>query len=221
MERKSFRLEIKDLGEMGTFTGHANAFNNVDTYGDIVQAGAFKQTLSKWRSKGRPIPLLWQHDETQPIGYLESATEDSKGLAVTGRLLLDVTRAREARELLAAHVLGGMSIGYATVKSRTPSLDEAKNGARRILEELRLWEVSLVTFPANEDATVTHVKQVTDLELELKTLREELVALRDGRAAGQLDTAEPRETDSAEAKASEELRAMLATLTDYTTRRRR
>lgn len=218
MERKSFRLEIKDLGETGTFRGYANAFGTVDSYGDIVQPGAFKQTLSKWRGKGRPIPLLWQHDETRPIGVIESASEDGHGLAVEGRLLMDIPTAREARELIAANVLGGMSIGYSTIKSRKPRADEEKAGATRILEELRLWEVSLVTFPANEDATVDQVKS---LEIELKTLRQELEALRDGRAAGPQDTPEPESPHSEDAKAGEELRAMLATLTDYTTKRRR
>jgi HK97 family phage prohead protease len=215
MERKSFRLEIKNLGETGTFSGYANAFGTVDSYGDIVQPGAFKQTLSKWRGKGRPIPLLWHHDETRPIAVFESASEDGHGLAVEGRLLMDIPTAREARELLAAQALGGMSIGYSTVKSRKPKAEEEKTGATRILEELRLWEVSLVTFPANEDATVDAVKS---LEMEVKTLREELEALRDGRAAGPQDTPESEPTHSEDAKAGESLRALLADMRDYTRR---
>lgn len=212
MERKSFRLEVKALDTTGAFSGYANAFGNVDSWGDIVQPGAFKQTLSKWRGKGRPIPLLWQHDETWPIGVIESASEDSNGLAVEGRLLLDIPKAQEARALLMANALGGMSIGYSAVKSRQPHPDEEKNGATRVLEEIRLWEVSLVTFPANEDATVDAVKT---MEREIKALRAELEALRDGHAAGHQDTTESDVSHSAEVKASVELDKLVARMRDY------
>ena len=74
--------------------------------------------------------------------------EDATGLWVKGRLLRDVEKGREAAALLAAGAIDGLSIGYRTVKS-------TKNDkGQRLLAELELWEVSLVTFPMLPSARV-------------------------------------------------------------------
>jgi HK97 family phage prohead protease len=92
--------------------------------------------------------MLWQHDPTQPIGVWDELREDDRGLFVKGRVLTDVARGREAAALLAAGAIDGLSIGYRTVKA---ALDAS---GRRVLNELDLWEVSLVTFPMLPDARV-------------------------------------------------------------------
>ena len=92
--------------------------------------------------------MLWQHDPTQPIGVWDEVLEDNKGLWVKGRLLADVAKGREAASLIGAGAIDGLSIGYRTVKARK----DGKGG--RLLLELELWEVSLVTFPMLPDARV-------------------------------------------------------------------
>ena len=83
--------------------------------------------------------MLWQHDPAQPIGVWDEVREDARGLYVKGRLLEGVARAREAAALIAAGALDGLSIGYRTLRA---GRDEK---GRRLLQELELWEVSLVT----------------------------------------------------------------------------
>lgn len=156
---KSFALRDVSMQEDGTFEGYAAIFNNVDSDRDLIEPGAFKRTLDHWKMKGKPVPILWQHNEKMPIGFTESIVEDEKGLRVKGRLLLDVQQAREAYALLKADVLGGLSIGFKTVREKW------KANVRHLLE-LALGEYSLVTFPANELAVVTSVKaEAGDMEL--------------------------------------------------------
>lgn len=125
-------------------SGYASVFGQADQGGDIVQAGAFRAVLAQ----GRKIKMLWQHDPAQPIGVWDTVREDAKGLFVSGRLLVDVARGREAASLIAAGALDGLSIGYRTIRAQKDA-----SGARH-LHELDLWEVSLVTFPMLPQARI-------------------------------------------------------------------
>lgn len=146
-------LELKMLGEDGRFAGYASVFEVVDSQRDMVHRGAFAKSIAGRLSQ---IKLLWQHAMGEPIGYFTAMFEDTHGLFVEGRLMLEVAKAREAYALLKAGVVRGLSIGYAPVRSRV----DAQTGVRH-LSEVELWEVSLVTFPANEAAQVTVVKAAT------------------------------------------------------------
>lgn len=127
-----------------TISGYASLFGASDQGGDTVQRGAYATSLAK----GRGVKMLWQHDPAQPIGVWDDVREDDKGLWVKGRLLTDVAKGREAASLIAARAIDGLSIGYRTVKaSKTAS-------GGRLLSELELWEVSLVTFPMLTEARV-------------------------------------------------------------------
>lgn len=150
-KRLAFFLEVKSLNSAGRFAGYASVFDVVDNQKDIILRGAFTETL-----KGRvgDIKMLWQHQQDEPIGIFEHMFEDKNGLYVEGRLLLDIARAKEAYALLKERVIGGLSIGYSPIKYR---LNE-KTGVR-MLSAVELWEISLVTFPANESAKITVVKQ--------------------------------------------------------------
>lgn len=148
LERKAFRLRVKQLDDTGMFEGYASVFGNEDSYGDVVERGAFSKTISD--KQGR-FPILWQHNPDEPIGVSTGMTEDMHGLAVSGHLNLDTQRGREAYSLLKQGALQGLSIGYQTITA------DPDGGVRR-LRELKLWEFSVVTFPANELAQVTSVK---------------------------------------------------------------
>lgn len=143
-----FQLEIKSVAEDGSFEGYAAVFGNQDSHGDIVTKGAFKRTLGLWEEKGRQVPILWQHDPEKPIGVTTYMDEDDKGLKIKGQLFLEVQQAREAYALLKGGALGGLSIGYKTVKADW-------QGKSRLLREVKLFENSLVTFPSNELATAS------------------------------------------------------------------
>lgn len=172
METRAFKFNIKQIdADEGTFEGYASTFGNTDTYGDIIEPGAFRHTLRMWGESGKPIPVLWQHNPSEPIGITELAEEDDRGLRVRGRLLLGINRAREALEALRANVLGGLSIGFSIPDGKTTR--DKETGNRRI-HEARLWEYSLVTWPANEEALVTGVKaaHVETLTREITQLRE-------------------------------------------------
>jgi hypothetical protein len=148
-------FEIKALSADGTFEGYASIFNNVDSQRDRVHKGAFSASIKK---RDKPVQLLWQHEWEKPIGVITSLFEDARGLYMKGKLLLEVAQAREAYALLKAGVVRGLSIGYSVKRSRR----SPDSGIRELLE-LNLWEISLVTLPANEAAQVTVVKsQVHD-----------------------------------------------------------
>ncbi len=173
-KRLSFDLNVKSIDSAGRFAGYASVFNIVDSQRDIILRGAFSQTV-----KGRTgdIKLLWQHQQDEPIGVFELIAEDARGLYVEGKLLLSVQRAQEAHTLLKAGALSGLSIGY----SPTRYTIDPKSGVRSI-SEVELWEISLVTFPANAAANVTVVKQAPQgEETHLKQ------ALRSGQLIGLFD----------------------------------
>lgn len=153
---RDFALEIKaaDVGDDGTFTGYGSVFGVVDDYNEVVAPGAFAESLADLAEKGRKLPVLWQHDSRAPLGTYDEVEEDETGLRVKGRLLVDgIGQAREAHVLLKAGAVTGLSIGYWV---RESSLDEKTK--IRTLEKLDLVEVSLVTFPANDEARVDGVK---------------------------------------------------------------
>ncbi|WP_322865506.1 HK97 family phage prohead protease [Aquicoccus sp. G2-2] len=128
--------------------GYASLFGARDQGGDIVEPGAYAASLGRIKGEGRRVKMLWQHDPTQPIGVWDEVREDERGLYVKGRLLESVGRAREAAALIAAGAIDGLSIGYRTLKA-------VKNDkGLRLLKELELWEVSLVTFPMLPSARV-------------------------------------------------------------------
>lgn len=157
-ERKhmNVNLSLKSLDDAGRFAGYASVFDVVDSQRDIIVRGAFAQTL-KGRIGG--IKLLWQHQQDEPIGVFDNLFEDMHGLYVEGRLLLDIQRAREAYALLKTGAISGLSIGYSPVRYHI----DADTGVR-VLSQVDLWEVSLVTFAANEAAGVTVVKGAPEPE---------------------------------------------------------
>lgn len=151
------KFQQPDAGTRAGFTvtegrlieGYASLFGKRDQGGDVVLPGAYGASLKALNRAGRRVKMLWQHDPAQPIGVWDEVREDGQGLWVKGRILTEVEKGREAAALLTAGAIDGLSIGYRTVKAER----DAKG--QRLLSELELWEVSLVTFPMLPDARVS------------------------------------------------------------------
>ena len=169
-------MEVKAIAQDGTFTGYASVFGLLDSQNEIVERGAFTRTLAKWRAKNFSPAMLWMHDPTQPIGLWIAMAEDESGLVVQGRLALGTQKGAEAYELLKMKALTGLSIGYRVITSRIDSKRKA-----RVLTDVDLFEVSLVTFPANDAARVNGVKAPpakVPAKKTSKTARDERAAKR-------------------------------------------
>ena len=154
-----FGFKLKALSESGQFSGYGSVFGVKDSYGDIVVPGAFTDSLAAQKAAGRMPAMLWQHRSAEPLGVYTDMKEDSIGLVVEGQLALSTVRGAEAYSLLKRGALSGLSIGY---MSREDSFDRVTGITT--LKKLDLWEVSLVTFPANDAARVQGVKAVELIE---------------------------------------------------------
>jgi HK97 family phage prohead protease len=142
-------VELKALpDEEGFFEGYASTFGNVDSTGDIIEQGAFKESL-----KSREPKVLWQHDMDKPVGKVVDIKEDEKGLYVKVRLAIKTTLGRDAYEYMKAGIINRLSIGF-----RAKQADYDTDSGLRTIKEIELFEFSLVTIPANEMAEVTGVK---------------------------------------------------------------
>lgn len=157
-EVRAFVLDLKAANDDGTVEGYGSVFGVRDSYDDVIASGAFQASLAAHKKAGTMPAMLWQHDADKPIGVWTEMVEDSKGLRIKGQLALETMRGKEAHALLKMGALNGLSIGFV---SKQWSYDRETDV--RTLTEIDLWEVSLVTFPANGSARVTNVKAVDDL----------------------------------------------------------
>lgn len=142
-------LELKasvSVDDAGAITGMAWPFGSPDRMGDEILPGAFKSAKA-------PLPLLAFHRPDDPVGVWEAITETPKGLAVSGRLLVDdLPRAREVRALVKSGAVTGLSIGFMTKSAR------ARSGGGRTIRAVELVEISLVSVPAHPGARVSSAK---------------------------------------------------------------
>lgn len=167
-----FDVKSEDITDDGVFSGYGSTFGGApDSHGDVIKQGAFKTTLEAGGRNGTGISMLWMHDVEQPIGIWTELNENAKGLKVTGQLALDVQRGREAYILLKMKALSGLSIGWGLPRDADGNIKEnsylydAKRKVRYI-NEVDLWEISPVTFPANIRATITQVKSIEEAKSE-------------------------------------------------------
>jgi HK97 family phage prohead protease len=143
-------LDLKSVGADGIFEGYASLFNREDLGHDIIQRGAFRESIANRGAAG--IKMLFQHDPAEVIGVWETIREDAKGLFVRGRLLPGIARAREVLALLQAGAVDGLSIGFRAVRARR----DPTTRVRRI-EAVDLWEISIVTFPMLPEARISTI----------------------------------------------------------------
>lgn len=155
---KSMSVEIKANESKREIEAYASTFGNVDLGGDLVIQGAFSKTINeRWAGGQRnDIKVLWQHNHTMPLGLPIHLEEDSKGLYTVSKISKTDWGDR-ALQLAIDKVVDKMSIGYSVIK------DEFTNDGYRKLQELKLFEYSLVTFPMNTDADVLGVKSLQDM----------------------------------------------------------
>jgi uncharacterized protein len=151
-ELKAYHDE-EESKEYGLFEGYGSVFGNKDLGNDVIEKGAFAKSIKRRTNKG--VKLLYQHKSDMPIGVFDEIREDDHGLVVKGRLALKTQAGAEAYELLKMGALDGLSIGFRVNPSEV-SYDKRNN--KRIIKEVDLMEVSLVTFPMNPQATVRSVK---------------------------------------------------------------
>ena len=172
MKTKHFDVgfEIKAVNADGTVEGYGSVFGVRDNYDDVIAAGAFLNTLKEHKAAGTMPAMLWQHDADKPIGIWTEMVEDEKGLRIKGQLAMETVKGKEAHALLKMGAINGLSIGFMSKQWAYDRETEV-----RTLTEIDLWEVSLVTFPANEKARVTNVKSAD----EMATPKDAEKALRD------------------------------------------
>ena len=177
--RVPLTVKTEDVKDDGTFSGYGSTFNGEpDAYNDIVLPGAFGQSIKNGGRNGTGIVMLYQHDSWQVPGLWDSIVEDQKGLAMDGSMIMETQLGRETHALLKRGALKGLSIGFDLIDFEIRNEKDVKTGKTqkiRYIKEADLWEVSVVTFPANVHALITGVKAFEAVQ----TMREMEQALRD------------------------------------------
>lgn len=157
-------LQIKSINNDGAISGYASVFDVVDSYGDIVVRGAFQSAIELF-NRGKYPKLLWQHDVNYPIGVIDDVAEDQRGLFVKCHLLLEVQKAREVHCLIKNKAIDGFSIGYKLKDSYF------ENG-HQYLTDIDLLEISIVTFPACENALIEEVKSQDNILKNINSINQ-------------------------------------------------
>ena len=152
---------VQTTSDIGKICGYASVFDVVDEHKDIIIRGSFGKLNPE------KIKFLWQHDQTKPIGKITKIVEDYWGLYIEAEFALDVVKAQEAHSLVNTGAISGLSIGF---QPKSYVYDADNN---RIIDDIELWEVSLVTFPANKQANITDYKGFNQL-LALRMLNNTL-----------------------------------------------
>lgn len=155
IKTKSFKVKAEESEESGSgyFVGYASVFGNVDSYGEVMEKGAFSDTLKEW--EGRKIPVFYGHDLTNPennVGYVESAEEDATGLLV--KCVVDTEGPGNGPivyKLLKEGRIDRMSFGFYVN-------DADHKGGVTYIKKVSLLEVSVVPAPANPEAAINEVK---------------------------------------------------------------
>ena len=155
--------DIRAIGDKDewTFEGYVVTWDTVDDYNSTFKRGSFKKTITE---RGNRIKVLWNHDTDEPIGKVVEIREDNKGVFIKGILTEGVSKASDVYKNLRAGVIDTLSFGFIPLQKKT-----TKEGILEITE-VKLFEVSPVTFEANETAVITDVRSD---DMEKKEVRAE------------------------------------------------
>lgn len=157
MKYKTFELKFK-ADDVGTIEGYFSTYDKTpDSYGDIIEPGAFTETFEKREKSGHPFPLCFNHDFSAVIGAVDSVKDTEKGPFITAHFL-DTELAQDVRKMLKSGAIYQFSFAYDVLDARKPTPEEAKAGVGLVLTKLEVFEMSVVTVPANQNAVVTEVK---------------------------------------------------------------
>lgn len=155
MKYKTIELKANELGGV---SGYFSTYDKTpDSYGDIIEPGAFTETLEKRKESGHPFPLCFNHDFSAVIGAVDSIEDTEKGPYIEASFL-DTTQAQDVRKMLQSGAIYQFSFAYDVLGAREPDEDEKKKGITNVLTKLEVFEISVVTVPANQNAVATEVK---------------------------------------------------------------
>ena len=169
--KRQKQMTVKTVEEEGVFEGYLSTYGNTDRDGDIVEKGAFDNYISKKNT----VPMCFNHDWNKVVGKLELSSDD-KGLKAKGTLNLADPQAQNIHHLMKMGALDSMSIGM-IVKEYEPI--DAKNPWQWNIKEAEVWEGSIVTIPANEQATIDKVKSINkETEKKRHALQKQIEALQ-------------------------------------------
>ena len=164
MEYKQYRTEVNATTD-NSFEGYASIFGCVDDGRDEMQYGAFTKTLQESQNR---IKVLYMHEMRSLIGRPDVLSEDTKGLYFKA-VISNTTLGRDVLTLIKDKVITEMSIGYERVKSY---YDESRDV--RVLQEVKLWEISPVTWGMNE---LAYIKSRFDFNQKYDILEREVKRL--------------------------------------------
>lgn len=156
---KSFELKAKE-DETGMIAGFFSTYDETpDSYGDIIKPGAFTETIKKREESGHPFPLCFNHDFSQVIGAVDKIEDTEKGPYIEAHFL-DTDLAQDVRKMLKSGAIYQFSFAYDVLGWENPSEEQRKAGVWNILTKLEVFEISVVTVPANQNAVATEVKSI-------------------------------------------------------------
>ncbi|UAN58899.1 HK97 family phage prohead protease [Serratia sp. JSRIV004] len=207
--------EIKFTGDgtQGIFEGYASVFGNVDSDGDVILSGAFKNTLEK---QTRRVAMFFNHRAWElPVGKWDALQEDTKGLFVRGQLTPGHSGASDLKAAMQHGTVEGMSVGFSVTKD---DYSLAANGGRIFKNISALREISVCTFPANELAGVSAMKSIDGIETvrDVENWLRDSVGLSKSQAVGliaRFKSAIRSESDSDENKT--EISALIERISSF------
>ena len=162
MNYKTIQLKADEAGKISGFFSTYD--KTPDSYGDIIEPGAFTGTIERRKATGHPFPMCFNHDFSAVIGAIETIEEKENGPYIEGGFL-DTQLAQDVRKMCLSGAIWQFSFAYEVLKRRDPTEEEKKAGVTNVLQELEVFEISVVTVPANQNAVATEVKGA---ELETK-----------------------------------------------------
>ena len=163
MYYKTMQLKADEAGKISGF--FSTYEKTPDSYGDIIEPGAFTKTIEKRKETGHPFPLCWNHDFSSVIGVVDTVEEKEIGPYIEASFL-DTALAQDVRKMVQSGAVYQFSFAYDVLSWREPTADEKKMGVQNVLQEVEVFEISVVTVPANQNAVVTDIKGAIEAEIK-------------------------------------------------------
>lgn len=159
MEHKYKHFELKaKADDDGIVAGYFSTYDETpDSYGDIIKPGAFTETIKNREETGHPFPLCFNHDFSAVIGAVDLVKDTEKGPYIEAHFL-DTDLAQDVRKMMKSGAIYQFSFAYDVLGWEEPTEEQRKAGIWNVLTKLDVFEISVVTVPANQNAVATEVK---------------------------------------------------------------